>query len=212
MTAIDLAPAAEQRRSATVRGAAVRSLLLLLAALGAAWLLVEAAVPLPAALVLFAASLSSVLGLLVGICRGIPGRGARIAAYLVLAVLALPLTVAAGMLSAAFVNDLRLSKFSAQLFDHPLPPCSRAVASSSEVGILTGNGNHCDFVARLELASDLGIDQVRAHYERLRLSPAVPGGADGGLPLIDVSRTPRGTYSVDAIDAPYGAGFDMRCH
>jgi hypothetical protein len=209
MAAIDLTPAAERRRPAA-RGAAIRSLLLLLAALGA--VLVEAAVPLPAALVLFAASFSAAFGLLVRICRSVPGRGARIAASIVLAVLALPLTVTAGALSVAFVNDLRLSKFSGQLFDHPLPPRSRAVASSSEVGILTGNGNHCDFVARLELASDLAIDQVRAHYERLHLSPAIPGGVDGGLPFIEVARTPRGTYSVDAIDAPYGAGLDMRCH
>lgn len=204
-------PAAAKRRPA-LRGAAIRSLLLLLAGLSAAWLLVEAAVPFPAALVLFATSLSAAFGLLVGICRSIPRRGARIAAWVVLAVLALPLTVTAGLLSTAFVNDLRLSKFSAQLFDHPLPPRSRAVASSSEVGILTGNGNHCDFVARLELASDLGIDEVRAHYERLRLSPAIPGGADGGLPIIEVLEIRRETYAVEAIDAPYGAGLDIRCH
>jgi hypothetical protein len=200
------------RQRSALRGAAIRSLVLLLAGIGAAWLLVEAAVPLPAALILFAASLSSALGLLAALCGSFPRGGARTAAYAVLAMLALPLAVAAGVLSAAFVNDLRLSKFSAQLFDHSLPPRSRAVASSSEVGILTGNGNHCDFVARLELASDLGIDEVRAHYERLHLSPAIPGGVDGGLPIIEVSRTPRGTYSIDAIDAPYGAGLDIRCH
>jgi hypothetical protein len=195
-----------------LRKIVIRAVIVLLAGLGAAWLLVEAAVPLPAALVLFAASLSAAFGLLVGICRSIPRGGARIAAYAGLAVLALPLTVAAGVLSTSFVNDLRLSKFSAQLFDHPLPPRSRAVASSSEVGILTGNGNHCDFVARLELASELGIDEVRAHYERLRLSPAIPGGADGGLPIVEVLAIRPETYAVEAIDAPYGAGLDIRCH
>lgn len=127
-------------------------------------------------------------------------------------VLALPLLLVLAIVVARVRNDRRLARFAAQLDDFPPPAGARVVHRHAAVGILTGNGDHCDFLARHEITSALPLDSVRSHYERLRLRPAIAGGADGGLPSVSVEPRTGGGYVVTAIDAPYSATFDERCH
>ena len=109
-------------------------------------------------------------------------------------------------------NDRRLTEFSEQLFAYPLPPDSRILRQTAQVGVLTGNGNHCDYVARLEIESSLPPAAVDAHYQELRLHPAVGNGAGGGLPAVTVESQGPGRVAITATDAPYPAGLDTRCH
>jgi hypothetical protein len=131
---------------------------------------------------------------------------------LVAAVIAPPLLLLAAVTVAHVRNDQRLARFAAQLDRFPAPAGARVVHRLAAVGILTGNGDHCDFLARHEIASTQPIERIRAHYARLLLRPAIDGGADGGLPDLSVAPRAGGGYVVTAIDAPYGAGLDERCH
>ena len=141
--------------------------------------------------------------------RGAPTRWAlRVAA----AVVALPLLLLLTMTVARVRNDRRLARFAAQLDDFRPPPGARVVHRLAAVGMLTGNGNHCDFLARHEIATSLPLAFVEAHYARLRLRPAIDGGADGGRPWVSVEPRQGGGYVVTATDAPYSAGLDERCH
>jgi hypothetical protein len=130
-------------------------------------------------------------------------------------VLAIPIAAAVWLGCDVAVNEIGARRFAAQLFDHPLPPRTRSIATVARVGVLAGNGNHCDFVAALRVESSLPQPELRAHYEALRLDPAISGGAKGGGPLVVVERTAGGDpdeWSIVATDAGYPAGFDLRCH
>lgn len=136
----------------------------------------------------------------------------RVILITVAIVLTLPLLLLLAGWDTMRRNDRRLTEFSEQLFAYPLPPASRILRQTAEVGVLTGNGNHCDYVARLELASSLPPMAVEAHYQGLRLHPAVANGAGGGLPAVTVESQGPGRMAVTATDAPYPAGLDTRCH
>lgn len=137
---------------------------------------------------------------------------ARWALRFVAAVVALPLVLVLAVVVARLRNDRRLARFAAQLDDFPPPAGARVVHRLARVGVLTGNGDHCDFLVRQEIASNQPIERVRAHYARLRLRPAVEGGASAGLPDLTVAPRAGGGYVVSAVDAPYAAGLDERCH
>ena len=136
----------------------------------------------------------------------------RLLSGLVATVLAVPVGLAAIIWMTSMRNDLRLARFAAQLDDFPMPAGARRLHRLTDVGILTGNGNHCDFLARHEIATDLALDAVRAHYARLRLRPAVGDDPEGGSPLLWVDPRTGGGYVVTALDAPNAAGLDLRCH
>jgi hypothetical protein len=122
----------------------------------------------------------------------------------------LPTLLMLAVLSAPIANNLRLARFSAQLFRYPLPPNSREVARKAEVGV-TGNGDHCDFVASRTVESRLPLAAVRAHYAQLQLKRAIGGGTGDSQLTIDVERTTTGLYVVSAVDYGYYGIFDWRC-
>lgn len=128
-----------------------------------------------------------------------------------IAVGTVPVLAVLGFGAAHVVNSWRLARFSAQLFTHPLPPGAREIGRRTELGLLAGDGNHCDFVATQELATTLPIEAVRAHYARLRLRPAI--GAGTGRLEIEVAphAAGGGVVVVTAVDAPYEDIFDLRC-
>jgi hypothetical protein len=175
-----------------------------------AYAFVRFSVPVPASAFLFFAlfGMSAALAFL-AIAR-IEHRGGRISARVAVCVLALPWTFVLGSASSAVINNLRLHIFSEQLIQFPLPPGARFVSSSQQVGVLTGNGDHCDFVVTISLASTRSTEAVRNHYASLELRSAIPGGASGGLPALAVAATANG-YTVSAVDAPYEGIFDPRC-
>lgn len=139
----------------------------------------------------------------------------RTAALVLLVLLGLPgLYVLAGF-SAAAANNLRLSRFASQLKRYPLPEGARVISESRAVGVLTGNGDHCDFVATRRIHSSLSLEQIEAHYAKLDIQPAISGGAGAGLPILEVERERSGTpqtFHIKIVDAPYEGILDPRCH
>ena len=156
--------------------------------------------------------LAAVVVALLAIARRVPRAPARWGLRIAAAVVALPLLLLLVVVGARVRNDRRLARFAAQLDDFRPPPGARVVHRLAAVGLITGNGNHCDFLARHEVATSLPLAFVEAHYARLRLRPAIDGGADGGRPWVSVEPRQGGGYVVTLIDAPYSAGFDERCH
>ena len=138
--------------------------------------------------------------------------GRRWAAIASVAIGAVPVLMVLGFGSAYVVNNWRLARFSAQLFEYPLPPGAREIARRSEVGLLSGDGDHCDFVATQQLATTLPLAAVRAHYAGLRLRPAIGSDDGGGGGLLALQVEPRaGGVVVTAWDPLYGDIWDVRC-
>ena len=135
----------------------------------------------------------------------------RNALIAVAVVLSIPLLIVLAILDTRRRNDRRLAHFSAQLFSYPLPPRSRVLSQTAQVGVLTGNGNHCDYISRMELESWLPIAAIEAHYKELQLRPAAGDGAGAGLPAVTVDSLDLQRVTVTATDAPYPAGLDDRC-
>ncbi len=178
--------------------------------LAATYAVVSASLPISAPWLLFLSlfALSAFLAAQL-VAHTPPGRSRRFAIRL-FAVSALPSAGALGVGSATLVNNWRLDRFAAQILDAPPLREARLVAHSQEVGVLTGNGNHCDFVVRVAYASTLPVDSLRVFYRSQGIAPAVPGGTSAGPPAIDVVTTSRG-FDIVLTDAPYEGLLDLRC-
>jgi len=162
-------------------------------------------------MVVFLALSAVLFGLLFLLVRRAKNSRWRSAPVTLAGIGTLPALLMLAVLSAPIANNLRLARFSAQLFRYPLPPNSREVARKADVGLLTGNGDHCDFVASRTVESRLPLAAVRAHFAALQLKPAIGGGTGDSEPTIDVERTTTGLYVVSAVDAAYYGIFDWRC-
>lgn len=117
------------------------------------------------------------------------------------------------------LNDLAAWRLQ-QAMLHPLPPNTRVLWSHYEVGLLGGNGNHCDFEARAELATSGDGEAARRAYATRRVP--LPWGVED-----DMGNLPA-TIAVGPLTAPdaggdvhfqisvglYGGppGWDYRCH
>ena len=134
-------------------------------------------------------------------------RGVLIASVVVLVVALVPsLWFIAGPTSYA-VNTWRLSVFQQQFLSSP-PPGTTPELLNSEVGVLTGNGNHCDFVVSLSFSAPVDRSAVLAHYQSLHIKRAVPGESSQLLFTFSEAKPPVLTIS----DAPNSPAFDPRCH
>lgn len=113
------------------------------------------------------------------------------------------------------VNDIRLKQFEAQILAMSQHPSIRVISAQRQVGILTGNGNHCDYVVSLDIETHLSEETVRRHYETLPLSRAVPGQSDGEITVAVFSERSTSTpsrYVVEITDAPNETSVDVRCN
>ncbi|MEM7410413.1 MAG: hypothetical protein AAF430_09285 [Myxococcota bacterium] len=129
-----------------------------------------------------------------------------IAAALGLTVSFLPfLWVAAGLSSFA-INTWRLSTFAGQFLASP-PPGTSVLLLRSDVGVLTGNGDHCDFVATFSFDGSARANAVLAHYEALPVRHAIPGSTTE----IQLRLSGQERVRLTATDAPNEAAFDVRC-
>jgi hypothetical protein len=89
------------------------------------------------------------------------------------------------------VNNVRLSIFSQPFFNYPLPPQTAVLSRETQVGLLHGNGNHCDFSASMRLHTLLSEQEVRDYYSEA-LFPTVEAdsgwaaisGLEGAVPVI----------------------------
>jgi len=116
------------------------------------------------------------------------------------------LATAAGVSHA--INSLRLERFAAQFLDSP-PASSSASLAQTQVGVLTGNGNHCDFIVDVEIASDLSRDEIAAHYAELPIRRAIAG--ESSEVHVVVEKIADGVFRLNASDAPNGSALDFRC-
>jgi len=64
-------------------------------------------------------------------------------------------------------NSIRLWFFGQALFEHPLPPQTEELERNSEVGLLVGNSNHCDYLAERVLATRLSRMEIESHFQDL---------------------------------------------
>jgi len=65
----------------------------------------------------------------------------------------------------AMANDRRLSQITQQLKALPLPPETIEVSSHAAVGLLAGNGNHCDYFVGAVYRSQSSEEDILKHYQ-----------------------------------------------
>lgn len=162
-------------------------------------------------ILILAAALVAVVVALLALARRSGSAVVSWALRIVAAVVAPPLLLVLAVVLARVRNDRRLARFAEQLDRFPPPASAHVVHRLADVGLLAGNGNHCDFLVRHEITSALPLASVRAHYARLRLRPAIPEVAGDALLEVFVEPRTGGGYIVTALDASYPDGFDDRC-
>jgi hypothetical protein len=112
----------------------------------------------------------------------------------------------------AWRNDRQMTAFAAQLQAVTLPPGTMILSFESGVGILEGDGNHCDFKASvaIQVGEDDAdaVEAVAARYEAASFEPAWPGTHQV---YTEVVRSPAAVH-VTIHDDGYPPGYDMRCH
>lgn len=65
----------------------------------------------------------------------------------------------------AMVNDRRLSQITRQLQALPPPPGTTQLSSNAAVGLLQGNGNHCDYFVGAAYQSQSSAEDIQKHYQ-----------------------------------------------
>ena len=120
-------------------------------------------------------------------------------------------------------NRLTLLVFSQRLFGYPLPPDTEVISRQMQVGVLTGNGNHCDFLASMLLRTTLGKQEIEAYYEDVTFpsvgensTMAAMSGLDGVLPVLlefDPANSEYVTVKLlDGIYTDWPRMLDGSCH
>lgn len=120
-------------------------------------------------------------------------------------------------------TNAKLDAFADQLFDYPLPEQTRLVSKDKFVG-LTGNGNHCDYIASQVVETTLPLEAISRYYADVLFLP--PGGRNDGLgPDYQTAPIPpdiwtngettkdgrqRVWISLDSFG--HSPGLDIRCH
>lgn len=95
-------------------------------------------------------------------------------------------------------NDLRLWQIERQLKAIHPPPETKEISSHSAVGLLVGNGNHCDFFAGIVYRSQRNSDTIQAHYNDTRFLNPVTGEHEKLSVTILTDST-----SMDSVLLPY---------
>jgi hypothetical protein len=104
------------------------------------------------------------------------------------------------------------------------PTSSSGLEALSQVGLLSGNGNHCDYFVGEIRESDDSPDQIRDYYakfsfpitvefpnQRGRIDPSVDDMFEA-LRHARAKQTKKTLYVVYALDGGYEPNFDLRCH
>lgn len=71
------------------------------------------------------------------------------------------------------VNNWRLDQFAKRLYGYTLPPQTVVVEQKSEVNLLSGTGNHCDFVAKQTVETTLSRPEIEDFYRDANVSPVM---------------------------------------
>jgi len=126
----------------------------------------------------------------------------------------------------AIANSWHRTQFESAVVNLPHPANTRPIDSQSRVGLLHGNGNHCDFFAGQLRSFEGDFEDIQAHYESVTFrnpvydrdeSVEVQLVQPGDLPYDDIV-----TWNVSANDGEsiflvsiyrnYEANADFRCH
>ena len=98
----------------------------------------------------------------------------------------------------AITNDLRLSQITRQLNTLSQPPNTVQISSKSAVGLLQGNGNHCDFFAGAVYRSQSSAEAIQQHYKGRQFQNPVTGRNEDWNLTILVDNN-----SLDSVWLPY---------
>lgn len=106
-------------------------------------------------------------------------------------------TVIVASLFSFFMSQVHLARFADTLFSYPLPPQTIVISREADVGVLVGNGSHCDFRAVLRLQTPLDTQGILDHYADVTFPPVdkdstatVMAGLNGRLSVY-VQRDPE---------------------
>ncbi len=118
------------------------------------------------------------------------------------------------IVSCEVANSLRLDNFGKQLLRYPLPEGAVLREHSFDIGVLQGNGNHCDFKATLVLESSLSERELREHFRGFTPQPAIAGSELEFLQF-DISELSTsigtGLFRVQLLDPGHSRYFDLHC-
>ena len=138
--------------------------------------------------------------------------------------------------AAYFRSDMhRHNRFLAQLRRSlaalPLPAETTRLKADAKLGMLAGNGNHCDYIVAETHATERTRAEIEAHYAQLSIpnpensssfTPEVAFFADGRPPDLDVNADLDLAAPSHADNLKYvlfvrligyhDAGSDLRCH
>lgn len=105
-------------------------------------------------------------------------------------------------------NNFLLWNFRNQLFNYPLPKDTEIVKKESKIGLLQGNGNHCDFEAKLTLKSNNSPEKIVEHYSGMDIFSVF-----GGTNIYKrIEKIESGIFTITIGDSHYDSGMDFRCH
>lgn len=123
--------------------------------------------------------------LVVAACGFLVGRNARGSRSTKLVPLAVAFVAIAGCMGCSLflfnpLNDVRLWQFELDFQQIAHPPDSERLATASRLGLLAGNGNHCDFYVGEMRWTRLSREDVQTHYAGATIPVAIVG--DEGMP------------------------------
>jgi hypothetical protein len=113
---------------------------------------------------------------------------------------ALPAALVLAALVPMWLNDAELASMTDRLLAHPLPPGTEfsVHGAQSSVGLMVGNSNHCDFLVRLSLRTDLPEAEIASYYREI-----------GGSVYAQLGDPESVVVQFLEMRDP---GWDLRCH
>lgn len=117
---------------------------------------------------------------------------------------------------AEWRNNAKLDDLKERFLDYPPPPKTRFGDFHDAGSIaLRGNGDHCDYLIRFSLITELSEQEIFDYYTKARIR----GVEDGPATVTVYSSRHTGTYGgpgeipvlVELFDGTE-AGLDLRCH
>lgn len=114
-------------------------------------------------------------------------------------------------------NDEKLAQLKERVSMLQLPPDTErdlGPAIQGTVGLQSGNGNHCDYLVRMPLLTQLSDAELARYYESAAIE-GVEGDKLSGTVYVNPSGSWRAGFKgaiVQFFDGPHEAGFDLRCH
>ena len=118
-------------------------------------------------------------------------------------------------------NEITLRNFARPFLEYPLPSQTVEISNSANWGILTGNGNHCDFEVSRTLRTELSQTEIETYYANVEFPPIVLGeskiapiwGRNGMLGVdVDFDVAQSSLVTVSIFDGIYeGSFWDLAC-